>query len=279
VPIQDRDDLDVYEEWARERLERLLGPLRLTDYRGGPPGRHDFEADLSDGSIAAVEVTAEVDRQRLTLASAADRHLASLTLDGSSSLWLVGLAANARVNAIRSEAILQLLADLEADGRRNATDLGNAYQDPFIGRLSALGIESIYAVKAKAGHEGEVMVRPGAYGGWGWNGPTIDTWLEEILRSDRGDNKLNKLRRANARERHLVIVLDSFSQAGVGIRLGLHARRGRGAADYALPSVIPPVPLTQLWLLPSPGTSWDGLCWEAASGWAVLEPWSPSTPT
>jgi len=42
---QEQDDLDEYEAWARARLEPLLGPLRVTDRRGGPEGLHDFEAD------------------------------------------------------------------------------------------------------------------------------------------------------------------------------------------------------------------------------------------
>jgi hypothetical protein len=49
------DDLDQYEAWAQDRLTPLLGPLRRIDRRGGPPGLHDFEADLADGSVAALE--------------------------------------------------------------------------------------------------------------------------------------------------------------------------------------------------------------------------------
>ena len=40
---QERDDLDEYEAWARARLEPLLGPLRVTDRRGGPEGLHDCQ--------------------------------------------------------------------------------------------------------------------------------------------------------------------------------------------------------------------------------------------
>ena len=94
------DDLDPYESYAQDRLTPLLGPLRRIDRPGGPPGQHDFEADLPDGSVAALEVTSEVDDQRLNLASAAERRLSSITLPGSLFLWLVGLAADARVNTI-----------------------------------------------------------------------------------------------------------------------------------------------------------------------------------
>jgi hypothetical protein len=59
----------------------------------------------------------------------------------------VGLAPSARVSAIHLPELRRLRCDLEADGRRRALDLGD-YRDPFVARLRALGIESVYAVKA-----------------------------------------------------------------------------------------------------------------------------------
>ena len=84
-----------------------------------------------------------------------------------------------------------------------------------------------------------VMVRAGTYGGWGWDGAASDRWLDEFLDTAQGKNKLSKLGRAQAAERHLVIVLDPFSPAGMGIPLALTARHERGAADYGLPSFVP----------------------------------------
>jgi hypothetical protein len=110
--------------------------------------------------------------------------------------------------------------------------------------VPAGGLESVHALKAKTGCEGGVMVYPGTYGGLGWDGPTIDGWLQAFMTSDQGVNKLSKLGRATAAERHLVIALDPFSPAGVGISLALTARHEREAADYAMPSFLPPEPLT-----------------------------------
>lgn len=264
------DDLDHYEAWAHDRLTPLLGPLRRIDRRGGPPGLHDFEADLADGSIAALEVTGEVDAQRLSLASSAERRLSSITLPNSSSLWLVGLAAGARVNTIRPDDLRRLLGELEASGRRDAHNMGD-YRDPFVARLRALGIESVYAVKAKRGSEGMVMVQAGTYGGWGWDGAAIDRWLGDFLDSDQGINKLNKLSRAQAAQRHLAVVLDPFSPAGMGIPLGLTARHERGPTDSALPSFIPPEPLSHLWLLPAFTVTQEALRWTRNDGWVVLD--------
>jgi hypothetical protein len=264
------DDLDQYEAWAHDRLTPLLGPLRRIDRPGGPPGLHDFEADLADGSVAALEVTREVDAQRLSLASSAERRLSSITLPNSESLWLVGLAAGARVSAMRPDDLRGLLGELEVSGRRNAHDMGD-YRDPFVARLRALGVESVYAVKAKAGFEGTVMVQAGIYGGWGWDGAAIDRWLAGFLASDQGINKLSKLARAEAAERHLAIVLDPFSPAGMGIPLGLTARHDRSATDYAIPSLAPPQPLTHLWLLPAFTAAQEALGWMRDGGWAIVD--------
>jgi hypothetical protein len=223
---------------------------------------------LPNGSTAAIEVTSEVESQRLDQESSAERRFSSFTLQGSRSLWLVGLTGAARVNAISHEELHRLLSDMDTQGRRSAHNLGD-YRDPFVERLRALGIESVYAVAAKTGYEGTVTVRPGVYGGWGWDRPAIDAWLADFLASGLGANKLEKLQRADVAERHLVIVLDPFSQAGMGISLGLMAQVERGPADYVVPSLVPPEPLTHLWLLPV-FTNWAGLRWARDSGWALL---------
>ena len=165
--------------------------------------------------------------------------------------------------------MLGLLSDLENQGRWRALNIGDSC-DPFVGRLAALGIESVYAFKAKPGREGVVRVGPGFYFGREWGQGAIDTWLGGFLASDTGANKLGKLRRAMyAAERHLVIVLHSLSQAGMGIPLGLTDRDEPGAAAYVMPSLMPPEPLTHVWLLPTMARS-EGLRWIRGRGWEVL---------
>ncbi len=269
----DDEHLDQYELWARDRLEPLLGSLRVIDKKGGPPGIHDFEADLPGALVAAIEVTSEVERARLDLAASAHRRLASLQLRDSSQCWQVGLAADARVNAISPPKLLELLSDLESNGRWRALNRGDS-SDPFVDRLAALGIESAYAFKAKPESRGLVRVGPGFYFGREWGGAAIDSWLAGFLASDTGANKVTKLGRAvHADERHLVLVLDSLSQAGMGIPLGLTDRDEEGAAPYVMPSLVPPEPLTDVWLLPIKAAS-EGLRWRRDSGWAAIDIWS-----
>jgi hypothetical protein len=116
-----------------------------------------------------------------------------------------------------------------------------------------------------------VMVQAGTYGGWGWDGAAIDRWLGELLASDQGKNKLGKLGRTHAAERHLVIVIDPFSSAGMGIPLGLTARHECGRADYVIPSLVGPKPLTHLWLLPAVTVMREAVRWTRDGGWAVLD--------
>jgi hypothetical protein len=71
---EDDDHLDEYERWARDRLSQILGPLRRVDQPGGKPGMHDFEADLADHLAAVIEVTSEVDSDRLNQAVSVERH-------------------------------------------------------------------------------------------------------------------------------------------------------------------------------------------------------------
>jgi hypothetical protein len=231
---------------------------------------HDFEANLPGGVVAALEVTGVVEQERLNMAASADRRLSGLRLPGSRHVWQVGLAEEAIVNAISPETLLGLLKDMEDQGQRRALNMGD-YRDPFVARLRALGIESIYAFKAKAGREGIVMVGPGTYGGRGWGREAIDTWLAVFLASDRGVSKLEKLgRAAGAAQRHLVVVLDPFSQPGMGISLELSDLREEGTAGDVIPSLVPPAPLTHLWLLPVMGSG-AMLCWAHDAGWTVRE--------
>src|SRR5690242_12488133 len=127
IPGPDDEHLNSYELWARDRLEPLLGRLRVVEQnqQGGGPGLHDFEADLPSGSIAGSEVTREVESMRRDQESSAGRRFSSFTLRDSRSLWLVGLTAAARVNAISHTELHRLLSDMQTQGRQSAHDLGD----------------------------------------------------------------------------------------------------------------------------------------------------------
>jgi len=269
---------DPYEDLARQRLEPILGPLREIDPGGGPRPLHDFEATLPDSSVAAIEVTSQLDRKRREQTASAQRRFHEERLPGSELAWQVALERGARVNDIDPGDLHRLLHDMEAKGLPTAHGVGD-YRDPFVERLAALRVEFIYAGPARPGRQGVVRVVPGTYSSRGWNGADIDAWLDSFLTSREGVNRLGKLARASgAAQRHLAIVLDLFSQAGMGISLSLSDRDEEGAAGAPIPSFVPPDPLTHLWLMQVVEV-WEGLLWTHGAGWRVLAPSSRSDPS
>ena len=110
------------ERWVRHLLEGTVGQTRVTDRKGGPEGRHDLEADLPDGGIAAIEITSEADAARLSVAAAVQRHLSNLKVPGSQLAWLVSVTPQADALALRkSTGLVALLAEMEQHGQSSAS--------------------------------------------------------------------------------------------------------------------------------------------------------------
>jgi hypothetical protein len=64
-------------------------------------------------------------------------------------------------------------------------------------------------------------------------------------------------------------VLDAFTPAGLGISLALTARHDRAAAEFQIPSLAPPQPVTHTWILPRV-LGREGLIWKREAGWSVF---------
>jgi hypothetical protein len=271
VSPDDLAELDFFERCAVDRLEPILGTLRLIDRRGAPSGLHDFEADLP-GGVAAIEVTGEIEEKRAGLVSAALQRFASFRVPGSALRWDVQFSADADISKVTDEQLRSLLRDIETAGLRSASRLG-LWTAPFAGRLAEHRIESVYAWSPQdSSRRGTVIAQAGFYGGRGWDRSRVDAWLREFF-SGRGRGKLEKLERARrAAERHLVIMVDLFSPAGVGLPVGLVD--DSGAEPHLLPSITPPDQLTCLWVIPTE-PSWNGFRWSRRSGWTVLAPAAP----
>ena len=159
--------------------------MRVIDKKGGPAGRHDFEADLPGALVAAVEVTSEVESNRLSVASEIrQRGLSRYPLPGLNFLWSVHLADNARVGPLirRHDELRQVLCELEARGERwgerRAHSMGD-YRSEVVQLLRALGIGSAYRLSTRRG--GGVVMGNDAYSGFGWDGSAIDAWLDGLL--------------------------------------------------------------------------------------------------
>ena len=251
------------ELWAATRLEDLLGRVVLADVPGGPEGSHDFDVEVG-GDVWAVEVTSTTNPSRRRVsAGIRDRGMTSLSIDGRTT-WLVGLQDDAEVKVVAAQ-LPEIIGQLAARGQMRV-DLHDDFADPLVRSLDAIRVQSVYGIE---GSRGRILLQPAAFGGWGWQGPDVDAWLSNWLQGDQAVNKLGKLARSSS-HRMLVVVLDSFSQPGLGIPLGLSSRLERDAA-YVLPTVDPSPNLSALWLLPDT-LSGEGLQWHARSGWSVLPP-------
>lgn len=76
--------------WRRS-LESVVGPTPRgrSEGRAAGPARHDLDAELNGGVIAAIEIISEADQTGLRAAAAPRRHLGTVTVPGSQFAWLV----------------------------------------------------------------------------------------------------------------------------------------------------------------------------------------------
>jgi len=155
---------------------------------------------------------------------------------------------------------------MERQGYSQASALSD-YRDPWRDRLNALGIQFVHGFPGTA-HSGAVYVVNDVVGGWGWVRETADNWISDFLASKLGKNKVDKLARAVADERHLAVLIHPDTDAGLGIAAATaDLLDGSGGGD--LPSVVPPSPLTHLWLI-APTVPTRAFRWARISGWAAV---------
>jgi hypothetical protein len=69
----------------------------------------------------------------------------------------VALEPGVRINEIGSADLHRLLQDMEATGLQTAHSVGD-YRDPFVERVAALSVESVYGFTARPGRVGAVRV-------------------------------------------------------------------------------------------------------------------------
>jgi hypothetical protein len=176
------------------------------------------------------------------------------------------------VSLLNREALSSVFEQMDASGLSFASDRENDHVNPLVARLEALGIQHVRRAEHPTQVQAMVYVWCAGGAGWGWDGQGVDDWLAGFLDGSVGSSKVAKLSRAGTNERHLAIVLDGSTEAGIGIPLGLLARDELDQA-YAFPSLVPPEPLTHLWLIPE-STTGEGLTWSRTAGWTVLDAYS-----
>ena len=186
---------------ARVLAEMLDGTPTRRDVQCGPDsdGIHDYDICLSDGRIVALEITQEADSESRQQTDYIQKH--QLTIKDLQYGWSVEL--DHRCNARPAyQSMSEVLGRLEELGIPYLSVFGCKRPVPFVEKLKQLGIRSVRRNGGSVDH-GEVRIVPHLGPGWRSHSDAMREVVDSALR-----RKAEKLRRANADERHLWIWID-----------------------------------------------------------------------
>jgi hypothetical protein len=247
--------MNYSEAVAKRVLEAILPGATLVYRSAQANGEYDFDLRYSDGTVAAVEVTAAVD-QTLTETIAAVR---SKKKGGSiikatvcKKSWLIFPAKGASINTIRTAAD-GCLAHLEHEGI-----------DSFHCVSTSPSVRNICCQLQVTGggvisSETEPTIQIAFPIGGGAVGAAIATKTAE-RESWKPDNR-KKLGASNMAERHFVVYID----AGNGLAW-------TALTSFTPPPVVPNIPneVTHLWLIGHAEGANEFIVWRAG----INEPWA-----
>lgn len=241
--------LDSAERMAKVVLESAL-PGASLDFRAiQSDGEHDFDLTYDDGAVAAVEVTACIERRYIEAASAVHnprRGGSIIPTARCKNSWIVFFSMGARINSVRGK-IDQFLSELENAGIEDFHCVRggrHAVQNVRVGlnivraRAVDLGEPPIISmnISAIAGAVGAQAAIAAA---------EAEAWKPDIRK---------KLGKAGTIERHLVVYIGS--------------RKGSALTAFHPPSTIPSLPeeITDLWLFTNGFQANQFFVWRARSG-------------
>ena len=224
---------DADEELACLVLGTVLGvPVERVD-KEPLQGHHDLEIYYPDGRIDAGEVVSVRDPQWMrlihSLSCRSYTECANLT-----RLWFVLVKPAA---SLKDLEIPSLLRELEAEGIDRISDLGYASMQLM---LRKLGIENCSSSAPTERHPPGFYVMPKVLTAFVGDGDGAVQFCERLLATDLGRSKVDKLRRAEATERHLVIILTPH-------QLGPHTAIHTGEMPTQPPDL--PYGVDWLWLI------------------------------
>jgi hypothetical protein len=193
---------DADEELATRVIQLALRvPVIQHDDRAGTSA-YDLKILYPGGRTGAAEVVSTRDQARMSLASAAGKRgyarCSELTW-----LWIVEASpgTNIRKNV---KGIRALLFELE---QAKVDRLSRADRHPLTTIMLGLGIGSCWSSAPTPKHPPGFYVMPNAFAAWVGNGDSLRKFCEEFLADEKQADVLAKLRRAEADERHAVIIL------------------------------------------------------------------------
>jgi hypothetical protein len=242
-------------------------PVRHHD-DGTRAGMYDLQVFRDSIAIAAVEVTASLDRDAVQLWKLVNPPGHVWTEQHLQGRWSVALSPRARAKRLRSE-LPGLLKQLEA---ANVSDLRTntwGLTHPLVEVARGLGVHHAFhggdsvpgriylTIDQDASQTGGMVAD---------NGDALSGWLATFLRENERADLLAKLSRANTPERHAFVILGGFSTAPFGAMDVL-------LRDHApLPEQAPelPAPVTHVWAV-STWASGVGMRWSPEMGWSRFD--------
>lgn len=226
-------------------------------------GLFDLTLTYPDGLSAAVEVTTATDGV-ITAQWEAIRRPSARWIDGSLvGGWRVCLRPGIDIRRVRSQ-LPHLLRRLEADGTTMVIVDGSCRGEHH---EAARRIGATYLFQSETDHPGSIypdielpLDRSG-----GWEQPTVNAiaeWIGEFLRAPEQEDNLRKLAISTRTERHLFVILHTFTTAPFTVSGPLMFD------DQRVPVVAPSLPgqVTHLWMM----SAWSsgGIRWDPTTGWA-----------
>ncbi|MEJ5913127.1 hypothetical protein [Pseudokineococcus sp. 1T1Z-3] len=258
--------LRVEERIAADSIGATLGTVVEQHDDGSRPSMHDLAFTTSDGTTAAVEVTAAADSNSIELWKLVNGSDERWIVPGLHGGWIVALQPNARANRLIRD-LPDLLLELEARGITSVRPLPWGPTTPADKRAQSLGIVS--------GDQGDTAFPGSIYltieraseltgGIRDAGGAQVAPWVRDFLTAPSQADVLVKLERSGADQRHAFIVLPGFTTAPFAVVDMLMREIDEVAPTTRL---VLPDQVTHVWLM----TSWvvgSGLRWSPEGGWS-----------
>lgn len=256
------------EAWAAACLEAALPGVEVRQYDDNSrEAMHDLDIVRGETLVGACEVTTAADGQLIGLWNevngARERHIEP----GLQGGWMLSLKPACRRKKLMA-GMRPFLEDLEA---REITQAGWYGEHPEVeGAMDALGIDHVFQ-SASTSYPGSVYftIRLPSDKDGGVvpeTGDSLCEWLEAWVADPARSRKVEKLMKSEAPEKHLFVILPSFSEAPFVAFDPLMRNDG----PLPTKSLELPDGLTHLWVM-SMWSDGDLFAWETANGWTRHE--------
>lgn len=256
------------EAWAAACLEAALPGVGVRQYDDNSrEAMHDLDIVRGETLVGACEVTSAADGRLIGLWNEVNgpkgRHIES----GLQGGWTLSLKPACRRKKLMA-GIRPFLEDLES---RQITQAGWYAEHPDVEvTMDALGIDHVFQ-SPRTSYPGSVYFMidlPSEMSGGAVpeTGDPLCEWLEGWVADPSRARKVDKLLKSAAPEKHLFVILPSFSEAPF-VAFDPLMRN-----DGPLPTKPLELPdgLTHLWVM-SMWSDGDLFAWEPANGWARHE--------